>query len=95
LKVFHPIGAWVLVGIAAVAAAQGQKGTRQQALALEQENRNAEAEAMWQSIAEATPRNAEAYAHMGLLEARQNTMTRRRPITARRRRSIRHCLDWS
>jgi tetratricopeptide (TPR) repeat protein len=38
---------------------------------LEQQGKNAEAEQAWRSIAKANPRNAEAYAHMGLLEARQ------------------------
>ncbi len=48
-----------------------QGDPRAQALALEQQGRNAEAEQAWKSIAEANPQNAEPYAHLGLLEARQ------------------------
>ena len=44
---------------------------RAEALALEQQGRNAEAEQVWKSIAEANPGNPEAFAHLGLLEARQ------------------------
>jgi len=44
---------------------------RQTALALEQQGKNAEAEAAWRVILKAHPSNAEACAHLGLLEARQ------------------------
>jgi tetratricopeptide (TPR) repeat protein len=44
---------------------------RQQAIALEQQGKNTEAEAAWRSVAQAAPANAEAYAHLGFLEARQ------------------------
>jgi len=44
---------------------------RQQAFALEQQGQNAEAEAVWSALARSEPRSAEAYAHMGFLEARQ------------------------
>ena len=44
---------------------------RLQAMALEQQGRNPEAEQIWDSIAKADPANAEALAHLGLLEARQ------------------------
>jgi tetratricopeptide (TPR) repeat protein len=44
---------------------------RQQAIALEQQGRSAEAEAAWQAFAKAEPGSAEAYAHLGFLEARQ------------------------
>ncbi len=40
-------------------------------MALEQQGRNAEAEQVWQGIAQAQPHDAEAFAHLGLLEARQ------------------------
>jgi tetratricopeptide (TPR) repeat protein len=46
-------------------------GQRQTALALEQQGRNAEAEEAWRSFARAHPTDAEPYAHLGLLEARQ------------------------
>jgi tetratricopeptide (TPR) repeat protein len=48
-----------------------QTGTRQDALALEQQGRTAEAADVWSSIAQHDPRNAEALAHLGLIEARQ------------------------
>src|SRR5436309_10317206 len=44
---------------------------RQNALTLEQRGQNAEAEQAWQSIARSNPQNAEAFAHLGLIEARQ------------------------
>jgi tetratricopeptide (TPR) repeat protein len=48
-----------------------QTGTRLDALALEQQGRNAEAAEIWSAIAQHDPRNAEALAHLGLIEARQ------------------------
>ncbi len=45
--------------------------TRLKALALEQQGLNPEAEQIWNGIAKADPQNAEALAHLGLLEARQ------------------------
>jgi tetratricopeptide (TPR) repeat protein len=66
------IAGWLLAGWAAVASsAFGQTGTRQDALGLEQQGKNAEAAGIWSSIAEHDPRNAEALAHLGLIEARQ------------------------
>jgi tetratricopeptide (TPR) repeat protein len=44
---------------------------RQAALALEQQGENAGAEAAWRMYLNAHPSSAEAYAHLGLLEARQ------------------------
>ncbi len=44
---------------------------RQTALALEQQGNNAEAEAAWRLYLKAHPLNPEPYAHLGLLEARQ------------------------
>ena len=48
-----------------------QDGARQNALALERQGQNAEAEQAWQGIAQGNPQNAEAFAHLGLLEARR------------------------
>ncbi|HEY6375433.1 MAG TPA: tetratricopeptide repeat protein [Edaphobacter sp.] len=67
---------WLLVGalwvvISGTAILSAQDGARQNALALEQQGQNAEAEQAWQSIARSNPQNAEAFAHLGLLEARQ------------------------
>ena len=47
------------------------QNTRQDAFALESQGQNVEAEQIWQQIAKNDPHNAEALAHMGLLEARQ------------------------
>jgi tetratricopeptide (TPR) repeat protein len=44
---------------------------RQAALALEQQGNNGEAEAAWRTYLKAHPSSSEAYAHLGLLEARQ------------------------
>jgi tetratricopeptide (TPR) repeat protein len=44
---------------------------RQTALALEQQGKNIEAEAAWRAFLKAHPSNPEPYAHLGLLEARQ------------------------
>lgn len=43
----------------------------QRALTLEQQAKLAEAEGAWESVVKLEPRNAQAYAHMGLLEARR------------------------
>jgi len=44
---------------------------RSKAMALEQQGTNREAEQVWDRIAKTDPQNAEALAHLGLLEARQ------------------------
>ncbi len=44
---------------------------RQEAIALEQQGNNVEAEAAWRAFLKIHPSNSEAYAHLGLLEARQ------------------------
>jgi len=59
---------WIACGTASLCA---QGDARQNALALEQQGRSGEAEAAWQAIAKSDPRNAEAFAHMGLTESRQ------------------------
>ena len=51
------------------AAAMGQE--RQSALASEQQGQYPEAEAAWHAVLNTHPADAEAYAHLGLLEARQ------------------------
>jgi tetratricopeptide (TPR) repeat protein len=57
------------MGLAQTAAAA--ENPRQTAITLEQQDRNAEAEAAWRAVLKAHPANPEAYAHLGLLEARQ------------------------
>lgn len=51
--------------------APAQESERHAALALEQQGRTEEAEISWKAIAAHETKNAEAYAHLGLLEARQ------------------------
>jgi tetratricopeptide (TPR) repeat protein len=52
-----------------------QNGQRQAALVLEQQGKNAEAEAAWRVFLAAHPSNPEPYAHLGLLEVRQEHYT--------------------
>lgn len=61
---------WLVISGSAILSAQG--GSPQNALELEQQGQNAEAERAWQSVARSNPQNAEAFAHLGLVEARQN-----------------------
>jgi len=53
---------------------------RQAALALEQRGDNVEAEAAWRTYLKAHPSSSEAYAHLGLLEARQERYTDAVPL---------------
>jgi tetratricopeptide (TPR) repeat protein len=48
---------------------------RQTAIVLEQQDKNADAETAWRAVLKARPANAEAYAHLGLLQARQEHYT--------------------
>lgn len=69
------------IGVASIAVVfaancPGQQASRranqvQSALTFEQEGRFAEAEAAWKSLLIQQPNDSEAYAHLGLLEARQ------------------------
>src|SRR3984885_7926468 len=53
---------------------------RQTAIALEQRGDNAGAEAAWRALLKDDPANAEAYAHLGFLEARQGHYTEAVPL---------------
>ncbi len=53
---------------------------RQTALALEQQGKNAEAEAAWRLYLKAHPTDSEPYAHLGLLEARQERYSEAVPL---------------
>jgi len=53
---------------------------RQTALALEQQGKNAEAEAAWRSYSKTHPSSPEPYAHLGLLEARQEHYSEAVPL---------------
>ncbi|MFY9854986.1 MAG: tetratricopeptide repeat protein [Terracidiphilus sp.] len=55
--------------------ALSQRDQRQAAFSLEQQGKVAEAEAAWRALSTAYPSNAEPYAHLGLLEARQEHYT--------------------
>ena len=72
-----PLGVALALMMAMTAAScLGQEASaadhqRQAAIALEQEGRNAEAEAAWRAFQKVQPANPEAYAHLGYLEARQ------------------------
>lgn len=62
----------VLVKVSGTWAQQDDASqSRLSALAMEQKGQNGEAETLWSAILGADPRNVEALAHMGLLEARQ------------------------
>jgi len=52
-------------------AAEASEKLRQTALALEHQGSNSEAEAAWKAFIETHPSSPEPYAHLGLLEARQ------------------------
>jgi tetratricopeptide (TPR) repeat protein len=69
------IGAlWLTTASTAHSGAQQpstRESRRQAALAFEEEGKVAEAEAGWRSLLSSQPNDAEAYAHLGLLEARQ------------------------
>ena len=52
-----------------------QSDARQMAMALEQQGKTAEAEAAWSALAKAQPTNPEPFAHLGLLEAREENYT--------------------
>jgi tetratricopeptide (TPR) repeat protein len=53
---------------------------RRKAFALEQEGKTAEAEAAWRALEKARPENPESYAHLGLLEARQQRYKQAVPL---------------
>jgi tetratricopeptide (TPR) repeat protein len=61
--------ALALAGMSIPAAAHDDP--RESAISLERQGKNAEAEAAWAAISKQQPSNPEPYAHLGLLEARQ------------------------
>ena len=61
-------------------AAAGEANQRQTALDLEQQGKNAEAEAAWRLYLKAHPSSPEPYAHLGLLEARQEHYAEAAPL---------------
>ena len=74
-----------LLGVAHAFAAVGQgaqpvDAQKQAALALEHQNKVAEAEAAWRSYGKAHPEDPESWAQLGLLEARQEHYTEAIPL---------------
>lgn len=70
---------------AAVASGRAQTAApadnqRQAAYAFEQQGKTAEAEAIWRALAKVHPTDAEAYANLGLLEARQQRYNEAVPL---------------
>jgi tetratricopeptide (TPR) repeat protein len=58
-------------GVCAAQSAATMDPQRQRAFALEQQNKTAEAETAWRGLVKAHPSDAEGYAHLGFLEAKQ------------------------
>jgi tetratricopeptide (TPR) repeat protein len=71
------VPAILLAAVAARCPGQIASSTadRQTAIALEQQGHNAGAEIAWRGLLKADPASAEAYAHLGFLEARQGHYT--------------------
>lgn len=67
------IASWFLIGVPVYSwqAASSRETERTTAIEFEQQGRNDEAGAAWRAFLKSHPDNAEAYAHLGLLEARQ------------------------
>src|SRR5579859_662215 len=58
-----------------VSQALSQSAPRDAAISIEQQGKTVEAEAAWSALAKARPANPEPFAHLGLLEARQEHYT--------------------
>ena len=75
-QIAQPVGVLALALAMAVCVGSAQSKAaadheRQTAIAYEQQGQFTEAEAAWRAVLKAHPADAEAYAHLGLLEARQ------------------------
>jgi tetratricopeptide (TPR) repeat protein len=71
------------LALAAICSAQAASMTddkRQAAIASEQQGQYPEAEAAWRAVLRSNPGDAEAYAHLGLLEAEQEHYTEAVPL---------------
>ncbi len=72
VKLIVPLGLALTAGVAAWAqTTRAPDPARQAALALEQQGKNPEAETVWRAYLKDHPTDPEAYARLGLLEARQ------------------------
>ncbi len=92
MKVFRRLkrlryGCAVVFAVASVVPAFPQEPTGTNALAFEQQGRNANAEQEWQAVLKGDPMNAEAFAHLGLLEARQEHYDAAADYSRRERRA--------
>ena len=75
------ITALTIAGLACAAQSPpSQSNERDAAFALEQQGKYQEAEEAWRSVAKAQPADAEAYAHLGFLEARQDRYKQAVPL---------------
>ena len=84
-RVVAPGAALALMMAMTAAMCMGQEASaadhqRQAAIALEQEGKNAEAEAAWRALLRVQPTNPEVYAHLGFLEARQERYRQAVPL---------------
>ena len=72
----------VLALATSICSSQGvtADGQREKAIALELQGNNIEAENAWRGFLKTHPENAEAYAHLGLLEARQERYSQAVPL---------------
>ena len=75
LSIIAALAAMMLIPHSAGQKPSAPENLVKSALALEQEGRVSEAEAAWKSLLEQQPDNSEAYAHLGLLQARQEHYT--------------------
>src|SRR5690348_3940157 len=75
-------GAAATIASAAFSFAQESPAQRQRqtAIALEQAGRNTEAETAWRALLKLQPTSAEAYAHLGFLEAQQQRYVQAIPL---------------
>lgn len=82
-------GRWALAGVLALATvmpaapagnAQSPSSSAGEAAVLEQQGKYPEAEAAWRAVLKLHPSSAEAYAHLGLLEARQEHYKEAAPL---------------
>jgi tetratricopeptide (TPR) repeat protein len=70
----------LMIPVEAQTPEQSLQETRQQAMTLEQQGNFADAETAWRAVLKTHPTSAEAYAHLGLLEARQERYKQAVPL---------------
>lgn len=82
LLALQMIGFCALFSMASICSSQATTADRERenAIALEQKGDNVEAERAWRAFSMTDPANAEAYAHLGFLEARQERYAQAVPL---------------